>query len=558
MRKILTLIAGTLITGSLFAGGLVTNTNQSATWVRLPSRNASVEIDAAYYNPAGLMKLENGLHFSLSNQIISQTQEVENFYTGPGGAYGLNENLYKGTVFAPVFPSIYAAYKLDKFAFSVGFVPVGGGGGAEYKTGLPSFEMGISDLVPGLATQGATAYDVDIYFKGSSIFLGYQGAVSYKINDLISIAAGARYVTAKNAYSGHLQNAQVMMGETFVPAVTVFNGIVTNLNGIIGIPGSLAGAIIAGYGSATLQNLVDAGQMTATQKTGIETGLVYIGVPPASLPTMNLNTISGTVTAATPTLTATRNQAAATSTLVSDKTADVTQTGSGITPFFNINISPTKNINIAIKYEMATKIELTNNTKQDLLIGFTATGDSITEFPDGEKVRSDMPAMIAIGVDYRIIPKLKISVGGNYYFDKSADYGHSVDADLNPTTPTTHISNSDIVENNGMTLQGGLEYNISDKLLVSGGYIYGNLGINSKYQSDMTFDNATSTFGLGGAYSIGDKIKINLGASYTMYSKDEKTVDHMVKVGTTYVNFPAKETYVKNTIMFGIGLDLSF
>ena len=45
MRKLLTFIAAILLTGSLFAGGLVTNTNQSAAWVRLPSRNASVNIE---------------------------------------------------------------------------------------------------------------------------------------------------------------------------------------------------------------------------------------------------------------------------------------------------------------------------------------------------------------------------------------------------------------------------------------------------------------------------------------------------------------------------------
>jgi long-chain fatty acid transport protein len=73
MRKILTIISLIFITGSLFAGGLVTNTNQSAAWVRLPSRNASSEIDAAYYNPAGLMKLDNGFHFSLNNQTVFQT-----------------------------------------------------------------------------------------------------------------------------------------------------------------------------------------------------------------------------------------------------------------------------------------------------------------------------------------------------------------------------------------------------------------------------------------------------------------------------------------------------
>jgi len=70
MRKFLIFVAATFISGALFAGGIVTNTNQSAAWVRLPSRNASTEIDAVYYNPAGLMKLKNGFHFSVSNQSI--------------------------------------------------------------------------------------------------------------------------------------------------------------------------------------------------------------------------------------------------------------------------------------------------------------------------------------------------------------------------------------------------------------------------------------------------------------------------------------------------------
>jgi long-chain fatty acid transport protein len=547
MRKILTLITGTMITGTLLAGGLVTNTNQSAAWVRMPSRNATVEIDAVYNNPAGLMKLENGLHISLSNQTIFQTRTITSSYPY------LNDGNYKGTVSAPIFPSIYAAYKLKKFAFSVGFMPIGGGGGAKYEKGLPSFEMGVSDLVPSLASQGATAYKADIYFEGTSVFFGYQGAISYKINDFISVAAGARYVTAKNTYSGHLTDVQVMMGETWTPATTIFNNIVSNLNGIIGIPASLAPAIGAGYGTATLQALVDAGQMTAAQKTAIETGLVYIGVPPAALPTLDLNTISGTVTTATPTLTSTRNTAAATSTLVADKTADVTQTGSGITPFFSVNISPVKNLNVSIKYEMATKLELVNKTAQDLLIGYTATGEPITQFPDGEKIRNDMPAMLAIGAELQL-SKIKLAAGGNYYFDKSADFGHTWDNDLNSSTPTVHIDNSEIIENNGLAFHCGAEFSLSDKLLVSGGYAWGNLGVNKLYQSDLTFANATHTVGLGGAYTIKDRFRINLGAAYTMYVEDEKTVHHFL--GTT--DLMPTETYTKSTLIFGVGLDLRF
>ena len=556
MRKLLTIFTATLICGTLFAGGLVTNTNQSATWVRLPSRNASTEVDAAYFNPAGLMKLENGFHFSVSNQTIFQKREIENSYSGPGGAFGLNEHTYQGDVAAPLFPSAFAVYKMDKVAFSLGFGHVGGGGGATYEKGLPSFEMGISDLVPALATQGATGYSADIYFKGTSVFFGFQGAISYKINDLISIAAGARYVTAKNTYSGHLQDVMLNILGNWVGASDFFLATATSMTEFIGVPVALAPALPT-YGGLTLAQAEGGGIITSAQRTGIEQGLLnLVGLDQTTIDAMTLTQVSGTITTATPAITPQIAKATATSVLTSDKTADVTQTGSGITPFFSINISPTDNLNIAVKYELATKLELTNNTKQDLLIGFTETGVPITQFPDGEKIRNDMPAMLTVGVDYRLSPKLKIALGGDYFFDKSADYGHMVDDDLNPATPTVHVANSDIIGNNGMSIHGGLEFKISKKCLISGGYIYSNQGANSLYQSDLTYGLGSHTFGAGGAISVTNNVKINLGASYTKYVADSKIIDHILSGTTTDIT--AMETYEKNAIIFGAGVDLHF
>ena len=545
MRKFIALFAGSLISGCLLAGGLVTNTNQSAVWVRLPSRNASVGIDAAYYNPAGLMKLNNGFHVSLSNQTIFQSREVDNTYSGPGGLFGLNQHTYKGTVTAPFFPSVYAVYKMEKIALSLGFIPVGGGGGATYKNGLPSFEMSASDLVPSLAaSQGASAYSLDVYFKGSSTFLGYQGAISYKINDLISVAAGIRYVTAKNTYEGYLKDIQVELPGGWTRADQIMAGIASlaetggnNLQPIINL----------GAGGYTADQLVAAEQMTEEQRDAIVNGLSGLGVP---------NAASLTIEQSQAAFYASQAKYTATATLLHDQEADATQTGSGITPFFSVNISPSDNLNIAIKYEMATKLELVNETKKDFITGFTALGVPITEFPDGEKVRNDMPAMLTLGVNTSVSPNLKIAAGLDYFFDKTADYGHTVDADLDPTTPPTHISNSDIIGSNGMSVHGGLEYNISDKLLVSGGYIWANQGVNSNYQSDLTYGLATSTFGAGGAYAITDNIRLNLGASYTLYMDDTKVINHIFSA--TGSNITANETYKKSTFLFGIGLDMSF
>jgi len=73
MRKVsLLFLTAVFSVNMLFAGGIVTNTNQSAAWVRWLVRDASLGIDAVYYNPAGLTKLDNGFHLSLNNQFIFQ------------------------------------------------------------------------------------------------------------------------------------------------------------------------------------------------------------------------------------------------------------------------------------------------------------------------------------------------------------------------------------------------------------------------------------------------------------------------------------------------------
>jgi long-subunit fatty acid transport protein len=246
----------------------------------------------------------------------------------------------------------------------------------------------------------------------------------------------------------------------------------------------------------------------------------------------------------------------ATATLLGDQEADVEQTGSGISPIFSVNISPSENLNIAVKYEMATKMELVNKTTKDLLLAYTALGQEITMFPDGEKTPSDMPAMLSAGLDYKLGSAATLSLGTNLFLDKGVDYGHKLDLDNNSSTPSTPVSNEDIIDSNGLSLMAGLEYHLSDKLLVSGGYVWANKGVNSSYQSDLTYGLATQTIGVGGAYNLMEKMRLNVGFSYTIYTSDEKTINHVF--AATGQVIPALETYCKNAMIFAVGLDWSF
>ena len=47
---------------------------------------------------------------------------------------------------------------------------------------------------------------MDAYFNGSSVYYGIQAGATYSLNNMISVAIGARYVSVKNTYQGSLEN----------------------------------------------------------------------------------------------------------------------------------------------------------------------------------------------------------------------------------------------------------------------------------------------------------------------------------------------------------------
>jgi len=458
---------------------------------------------------------------------------------------GAPDRTFEGSVFAPAFPSVYAVFNAKKLAFSFGFNPVGGGGGATYEEGLSMIEMPISDLVPLLATQGAQGYRLDTRFVGSSIFFGFQGNVSYKINDMISVSAGVRYVTAKNTYEGHLKDIQLNMGGTWLPASTVFTTIATQLSGIVAIPGQVAPIISGGGGDYTLAQLEGAGYINATTRAGIEAALGAIGVPPANIPVMTLNQISGAVTLATPTLNGQIAQATATSEVMQNQSADVVQTGSGITPIIGVNLSLTDKLNVGIKYEFKTKLEVTNATDADFTTGFDPeTGDPITMFPNGAVTINDMPAMLAVGVEFKPIDKLLLTGSFNYYFDQAVDYDGSAD------------KNIDMIDKNFTEFALGVEYGLTKRLRASAGWLGTITGANLDYQDELSYSLNTNSFGGGFGIRITPMVDINLGGMYTIYKEGMKTYSrNMTGSGTLRT---LTETYNKNTWVAAIGVDLHF
>ena len=93
MKKQFLIFALAMGSVQVFAGGVITNTNQSTQFVRTVSRNASLDDDAVYFNPAATAQFSEGLHLSYSHQVcIQKRTTTDDFPT-------LNNHEYEGKVF---------------------------------------------------------------------------------------------------------------------------------------------------------------------------------------------------------------------------------------------------------------------------------------------------------------------------------------------------------------------------------------------------------------------------------------------------------------------------
>lgn len=189
------------------------NKSQSAEYLRTLSRNATTEVDATFYNPAGLAFMEKeGFHLALSNYVIFQQKTIQDqsdLLVGLGF-----DAPYESTAQSLVYPGIHAAYRFSDWALYFNFLPTGGGGGGSYTNGLPVFDTMILSAASDLAGMSPSSYARDMLFKGSSFNLGTSIGAAYKLHEMVSVSVGYRLTYALRSYQGHVKSLAVGIGET--------------------------------------------------------------------------------------------------------------------------------------------------------------------------------------------------------------------------------------------------------------------------------------------------------------------------------------------------------
>ena len=234
MKKIIySAVLFAICSSEAMAGGLVTNSNQSASFLRNPARDAVIDIDGVYTNPAGVCFMPNGFHLGLSFQHPEQKRIVTTTFP----ALALNQNhlgestrKYTGTASAPVVPSFQLAYVMDKLTLSASMAVTGGGGKCTFDEGIGSLECFVASTPVTAITQllaatpdgnpmkpayqaaassigqGNYVYNVDAYMRGRQFYYGFQVGAGYKVTDNLAVFAGLRTMIGSAKYTGYVKN----------------------------------------------------------------------------------------------------------------------------------------------------------------------------------------------------------------------------------------------------------------------------------------------------------------------------------------------------------------
>ena len=228
---------------------------------------------------------------------------------------------------------------------------------------------------------------------------------------------------------------------------------------------------------------------------------------------------------------------------------DVDQKGWGFTPLVSLNYHQGP-LTLTARYEFRTKISTTNDTNvldaglgTSLMSILQQTNPAMLQtlgntlgaykapYEDGVKTRYDMPALLSVAAGYEFSPKLRATLEYHFFDDKHAKMSGN---------------RQEALDHGTHEVLAGVEYDINDKFTVSCGGQRTDYGLTDDYQQNTSFACDSYSVGLGGAWNINEKLRLNAGYFITLYSDYSKSTSY----GT--------EVYSRTNNVIGLGFDYRF
>ena len=445
------------------AGGYLTNTNQSISFLRNPSQDAVIDISSLYNNPAGSVFLQPGFHLAIGIMNVKQSRDVTTTYApfALGAANnGATTKKFKGEANAPILPSLQFAYNTpdSRWSFSFDFGLVGGGGKCQYDNGLPSFESAVSALSmltkvvsqgSFANTQGQPSYKFDTFMRGRSYQYGFQFGAAHKFHDKFSVYGGLRLLYVTNNYFGYVKNIRFQNNDNVY--YTAREYMETQHNNI--------------------KLLTENNAITAEQANTIHAQIDQLG--------FKLSDLSGNIG------------------------LNCNQDGWGLTPIVGFDWKLNEHWNFAAKFEFQTKIMLKNESFNE-----NNEGHGLEKYENGEKVQEDVPAILSVGAMYSPIKKVRINGGFHYFFDKQATKFGEENKKLSGGT---------------WEITAGAEWDFMENWTVSAGWQTTHYPNTDEYMRDISFATNSNSFGFGLKWQINKVVAVEAAYFQTVYNTYERT-----------------------------------
>ena len=222
---------------------------------------------------------------------------------------------------------------------------------------------------------------------------------------------------------------------------------------------------------------------------------------------------------------------------LADMNLDCVQRGFGVAPIVSFAYHQ-NGLSLTGRYEFRTRLNTKNDTKEIP----DGLGDLAEPYKDGAHVRYDMPSLLVLAAGYEFTPKLRASLEYHFFDDKHAVMAGDRQKSL---------------EHGTHEILAGVEYDIDKKITVSCGGQRTDYGLSDEYQQNTSFACDSYSVGLGGAWNINDKMRLNVSYFCTLYSDYTRkyTAEQGGYMGTGY---PGQDVYSRTNHVIGIGLDYKF
>ena len=506
MKKIVfSLIVFTMTTMDAFAGGILTNTNQSVLFLKNPARDAAIGLDGVYSNPAGVAFMPEGFHVAFNWQYAHQTRTITS--TNPVFELGKKNSgnpvkEFEGVADAPIIPSLQGAYNKGNWSIQFNLSVPGGGGSCEFANGLGSFESVVGSIANMLKPLGAQGYDMESYMKGRQYYYGIQLGAAYKVNNNFSVYGGLRLLYGDATYKAKISNILVKTAGGYVEFGDFMQGAIAYVeDGITQVDAGLAqvNAGIAQYeaaGATAPAELLAMQTRLTAQQTQLENTKTELGTLQKYAEGVNLLS---------------------------------NQDGMGIAPVIGVDYKY-KNFNFAAKYEFKTQIRMKNEST----VNKASEIPAVNKYRDGEKVNEDAPALLAIGAQWKPLDEVSLNLGWHHYFDKDANW---------------YNNTQDLLRHNTNEYLAGVEWDVTDRLNVSCGGQLTRYGLSDEYMNDMSFVVNSYSIGLGFSYKVKDNVTLSAAYFQTNYDKYNRE---------NYPTAGVSDTFTRTNHVLGVGCQVDF